>query len=77
MRGARHDVGDGVQIIVISRAIIVKILVEPSDTIWIAPNRLQAERDAVVREREFDVTQARSATELARGINPQFIKRGE
>ena len=77
MRDARHDVGDSVRIIVIPEAMMIKVLVEPDDPIWIAPNRLQAERDAVVREREFDVTQVRSATEIARVINPQFIKRGE
>src|SRR3974377_2095873 len=74
MRGACHDVGHRVGIIVRHGAITVEKVVEPDDSIRSAPGCLEAERDAIVREREFDVTQVRGATEIPRWMNPHVVK---
>ena len=65
MRTAGHDMGDGFAIVSVARAVSFEIRVEPFDPIGHRIDRLQSDRDAVVRERETDVGEPGFTAEIA------------
>src|SRR5207244_7583433 len=75
MRGAGHDVRDGLEIVFVAGPPGVEEGVEPAHPIRVAADGLQAQRYPVIGEGDLHLTQPQRAAEISRRIDPQPVER--